>query len=139
MSIWSKFGSFFEAVGTEIEKLFGASSLEQKAQAVISYVAPVVNTIVGLLDPAVAPLVAGVISAVQSDLATISVVVQSATAAPGSTAAQTIKTAITGVNTNLNGILQMAEVKNSAKIAQITSAVTLISGELNALLTNLPS
>ena len=65
--------SFFESVGSEIEKLFKSvvsSSWEQKASATIKYVAPLVETIVQLAaGTAAAAAVTGVINQVQADLA----------------------------------------------------------------------
>lgn len=130
-------GSFFSKVEAELKKLFGSTTVEQKIQSVISYVAPIVNTIISLADPAIAPFVAGVISTVQSDLATVSVVVQGAAVSAGSTAAQTVTSALNSVKANLAGLLASAEIKNSAKVSQITAATNLVIGEVDAALAGL--
>lgn len=133
MSFFAGFKSFFDKVGNEIEKLFGGkASLEQKIQATITYVAPVLNTIVGLADPAVEPLVSKVISTVQSDLATVSTVVQGATVAPGSTDEQRLVAALNSIRTNLSGMLTAAEVKNTSKFNEIEAATNLVIGEVEA-------
>jgi hypothetical protein len=137
MSFLGSFKTFFEKVGAEIEKLFGKAGLEQKIQAVITYAAPIVETIVTLADPPIAPLVNSVISIVQADLATVSAVVQGATPTPGSTTSQTITTALNSIKSNLSGLLTDAGVKNSTNFSKISAAVNLIIGEVDAVLTNL--
>ena len=138
MSFWGSFKTFFEKVGAELEKLFGAGSkIEQQIQAVVTYVAPIVSGIISFADPAIAPLVNKVIAIVQADLATLSTVAQDTTITAGSTAAATAVSVLTSIKTNLSGLLQMAEVKNSAKISQITSAVNTVVAEVQAILTSL--
>lgn len=140
MSIGSSLKSFFSKVGQEIEKLFGGkASVEQKVQAVITYIAPLVNTIVTLADPAIAPLVSGVISTVQADLATVSTIVQAGTAVPGSTGSQSIITALTSVKNNFATLLADAGVKNSANFSKISAAANLIIGETEAVVSELAS
>jgi hypothetical protein len=138
MGILSSAKSVFEKVGAEIEKLFGGSaSVEQKVQATITFVAPLVNTVVVLADPAIAPTVAKVISTVQADLALVSTVVQGATPAPGSSAATTATTALNSVKTNLSELLTDSGVKNSANFSKISAAVNLIIAEVEAVLSGL--
>ena len=135
MSILSGFKSFFEKAGAELEKLFGGkASFEQKVQSVIAYVAPLVNTIVALADPAISPIVNGVISTVQSDLATISTVVTQGTAPAGSPAAQTATTALNSIKSNLSGLLTDVGVKNSASFTKIEAIANTIIGEIEAIL-----
>jgi hypothetical protein len=134
------FKSFFDAIGHELERLFGSKTLEQQILGVVSYAAPIVETIVGLTagGPAEA-LVAGVVNTVQADFATVSAVVQQGTVAAGSSTVTVIQTALNSIGTNLSGLLQAAEVKNSTKAAQITTEVNGVLGEIKALLANLPS
>lgn len=129
----NKVVTFFEKVGGELKKLFLSSTTEQQIQADITYAAPIVETILTFVDPAVEPLVAGAVSIAKADLATISATAQSAKVTPGSTAAQTITAAANSINSNLSGLLDVAEVKNSTKSAEITAAVNTITQEMNAL------
>lgn len=134
MSFFGGVESFFKAVGHTIEKLFGKAGLAQTLSATITYVAPILNTILALADPAVAPLVAHIISIIQADLATVQTVIQQGTPAPGSPAEAAIKAALASVNENLASLLAMSAVKNSTKVSQITAAVGLITQETNAAL-----
>jgi hypothetical protein len=131
--------SFFEKVGSALKKFFTNPTFEKQALATISYVAPLVESLVGLsAGTAAEQAVAGVIGQVEGGLATIAALVQDGTVAPGSPAGVTVATAANSVKENLVGLLTLAEVKNSAKAAQITSAVDLVVGELDALVANLP-
>lgn len=130
--------TFFSSVEAELKKLFISTSWEQKVQSTILYVAPILETIVSLVDPIAAPAVASVVRTIQSDLATVSTVVQNAQVQPGTTAMATVSSALSSISTNLQSLLTAAEVKNSAKAAQITATVTLLSGEVQAMISNLP-
>src|ERR1700677_1085948 len=121
--------TFFEKVGAELKKLFTSTTVEQQIQSTITYAAPLVEGILALVDPAVVPLISGIISTVKSDLATVSTVVQGSTLATGSSALATVKAAISSVNTNLASILDLAEVKNSTKAADVTATITTLTGE----------
>ena len=135
----NRFVGFFESVGKEFAKLFGKSStFEQTAVSTIKYIAPLVETILTLTAGGPASEVATkIINAIESDLTTVSAVVKGAQAAPGSTAAVTVQTALTSVQSNLSEILTDADIKNSAKITEITTTVNLIRGEIGALLSGL--
>jgi hypothetical protein len=135
----SAIGTFFDKIGSTLKKLFGSTTWEKQVQGVITYVAPIVETIIGLMDPAVAPLVSGIIGTVEADLATVSTVVSGATVPAGSTSAAAVASALNSVKTNLASLLAMAEVKNSSTSAGVTAAVNLIVNEMDAALTNLPS
>lgn len=130
--------TFFSSVEAELKKLFISDSWEMKVQSTILYVAPILETIVSLVDPVAAPAVASVVRTIQSDLATVSTVVQNAQVQPGTTAMATVSSALSSISTNLQSLLTAAEVKNSAKAAQITAVVTLLSGEVQAMISNLP-
>jgi hypothetical protein len=138
MSLFGKFKSFFEAVGSELEKLFGSAGFEQKVVAVISYAAPIVETIAQLAGgPAASALVTNIINAIKTDLATVSAVVQGGTVAAGTPTATTVETALKSIQTNLASLLSAADIKSSAKAGEITTYVNLLSGEVNALLAGL--
>jgi hypothetical protein len=132
--------TFFEKVWAELKKLFkSGATWEKVAQSVITYAAPLVETIVGLAaGTAAEALVTRIINTVQSDMATVSVVAQGAAVAPGSTDAATVEAALNSIKTNLSELLEAAEVKSAATGSKITAAANLIIGEVEALLSNLP-
>lgn len=141
MSILGGIKTFFEKVGAEFEKLFGKlPSWAQSAKSVITYVAPLLETIVQLAAGSAAEAkVATWIADVQGDLATVSAIAKDGTPAPGSTAAKSAQTALSSINTNMAALLADADVKNSAKVNEIEAAVTGITGEISALLSGLSS
>jgi hypothetical protein len=124
--------SFFKDIEAIFKKVFGSTNWEQTAETTITVAAPMLETIVALAagGPAAAA-VTGVVKQVQNDLAATTMLLRSAS---GPTVKQKISNLITGINANLQTLLADADVKNSAKAAEITAAVNGISGELQAIL-----
>lgn len=129
--------TFVKKFEQDMEHLFGKASLEQKIQAGVGYAAPFVEGLLDILDPAAEPFVAKAVAIVEADLGTLITVTSSAAVVPGTPAAATVASALTSINTNLTGLLNVAEVKNSTKVAQITGVVNLVTGEMNELLAGL--
>lgn len=131
-------GSFFHRVGSAFKKLFGSiPTWEKTAQSVITFVAPVLEIIIQhAAGTGAETTVANVIGTVQSDLATISAVVEGGQTDQHGTAV--VVSSLNSIKANISGILQLAEIKNSSKQAEITSAVNLIVGEADAILGAIP-
>lgn len=132
--------SFFHRVGAAFKKLFGNSTWEKTAQSTITFVAPLLETIVQLAAGSGAEqAVAKVVGTVQSDLATLLAVIDEANASTDPHTAAVVATALGSVKDNLSCLLNIAEIKNSGKITQVTAAVNLIVGEVDAMLGSLPA
>jgi hypothetical protein len=130
---------FWDKVETAFKKLFGSASWEKTTSSVLTYVGPLLETLLSLTDPAVAPLVTGIVNTVQSDLATVSAVVSGATATPPANELQAVTNALGSIQTNLAALLSAAGVKNSANAAQLTAVVDTIIGEVKAIAENIPA
>lgn len=132
-------GTFFHRVGSAFKKLFGSSTWEKQAASAISYVAPLLETIVGLTAGGSAQAeVTSVVTTVQTDLATVAAVIDGGQSSDAH-GTQVVINALTSVKTNLSGLLSVAAIKNSDKQAAITSAVNLVVGEVDAMLGSLPA
>lgn len=132
--------TFFEAIGSDFEKLFKkAPTWEQSAQAIITIVSPLALTIIALVDPVAEPLAAAILQRIQAGMTVIKTVATSATAAVGSSAIQSVQTAITGINSDMSELLQTLQVKDPATVTQITAASNTITTEMNMLLNALPT
>jgi len=131
---------FWERVEAAYKKMFGSTSWEKTASSVLTYVAPVAETLVALTagGPA-ATLVAGVVAAVQNDLATVSAVVSDATATPPANELAAATNALNSIKSNLSSLLNAADVKNSAKATEVTAAVNTVIGEVEAMLQAIPA
>ena len=132
-------GSFFEKIGSEIEKLFKETpTWAQKALQAVAYLAPLVQTIATLAGgAAVGTEVGSILSQIKGAVATVSAVAQAGTPAAGSTTIQTVTTALNSINTNMAALLASADIKNNAKVTDIEATTNLITGEVDALLTGL--
>jgi hypothetical protein len=129
---------FWDKVETAFKKLFGSTTWEKTASSVLTYVGPLLETLVALTDPAIAPLVTSIVNTVRSDLATVYAVVSGATATPPTNELQAVTNALGSIQTNLAALLSAAGVKNSANAAKITAVVDTIIGEVQAIAENIP-
>jgi hypothetical protein len=123
-----KVGSFFKKLFKEVPKV------EHVALSVLNYAAPAITVILGLVDPPAAALITPILNTVKMDMATVGAVFQDGTPVAGSKPAQIVESALNSIKTNLAGILELAEVKNSAKVTQIEMEVNGLIAEFDALL-----
>ncbi len=121
--------SFFAKVKAELKKLFThAPGWEASAAATLTYVAPMVETVVALVDPAVAPVVDGVIAKVQSAMAAAAVVIKDAGPKP------TLVTYLNAIQSDLAQVESAAGIKDPVAAARLTALVGTITGEIQAIL-----
>jgi hypothetical protein len=130
---------FWDKVEAAFKKLFGSTKWEQTASSVVTYVAPLLETLVALTagGPAAA-IVTGIVNTVQADLATVAAVVNGATATPPVNELAAVMQALASIQTNLPALLTAAEVKNSTNASKITAVVNTIIGEVEAIADNIP-
>ena len=121
--------SFFARVKVELKKLFvHVPGWEASAAATLTYLAPMVETVVSLADPAAAPLVTSLIEKVQSAMAAAAVVIKAAGPAP------TLTTYLNAVNSDVAQIEAVAGIKDPTTAAKLTALLATITGEVNAIL-----
>ena len=124
--------SFFAKVKAELKKLFThAPGWEASAAATLTYVAPMVETVVALVDPAVAPVVDALIAKVQSAMAAAAVVIKDAGPVP------TLITYLNAIQGDLAQVESAAGIKDAATAARLTALVGTITGEVEAILAEL--
>lgn len=131
---------FWHRLEAALKKIFGSTTWEKTTSGIITYVAPLLETLIALTagGPAAA-LATSIINTVQTDLATVSAVVSGATATPPANELQAAVGALNSIKANLGQLLAAAEIKNSGKQAEITLAVNTIVGEIDACLENVPA
>lgn len=126
--------SWFEKVKAEFLKLFGKEQeWDKAASTAIAIAAPLVETVLGLVEPAVVPEVQVIVSRVQTYLAGASALVAEAQATP------TLTGFLNAVESDMTSLLSLAGVKNSASASKISAIVTTIVGEVKAILSALPA
>lgn len=122
--------SFFEKVKAELKKLFAhAPGWEASAAATLTYVAPMVETVVALADPEAEPAVTAIIGKVQSAMAAAAVVVKTAGPTP------TLVTYLNAITNDMTQIESAACIKDPSTAAKLNALVGTISGEINAIIT----
>lgn len=121
--------SFFARVKAELKRLFvHVPGWEASAAATLTYLAPMVEALVTLADPAAAPLVTALLQRVQSAMAAAAVVVKDAGPIP------TLTTYLTAITADLGQIEDAAQVHDPAALTKITTLVNTITAEVNAIL-----
>lgn len=129
-------GSFFGKIGGIFGKLFGAApSVAQKVNTAVKFLAPLALGIIQIVDPSVAPEAAGIMKEVQSDLALVNGLIQQ-NGLKG-TNKQIIAGTLQNVIDNLGGLLSAGHIKNPDTLGKVTGLVTLINGEIQAILPEL--
>lgn len=132
--------TFFHKVEAAMKKLFGSTTWEKTVTSTLTYVAPLLELLVGLAagSPAEA-LVTEVVNTVTTDLGTVAAVVNGAKATPSTSDLTAATNALNSIKANLPQLLTAAEVKNSAKATEITATASTIIGEVEAILSNIPT
>ena len=120
--------TFAEKAEAEFVKLFKASpTVLQDLSTFVAFASPVVIDIEAIVAPEEAPLTVGILATIKADLATLSAAAQSVSTA--STAAQ----ALTNLAAAVPQLLSVGEIKDSALVSKIEGYVSLVTGELNAV------
>lgn len=121
--------SFFMRVKAELKHLFvHAPGWEASAAATLTYVAPMVEAIVAVADPAAAPLLTTVIQHMQSAMAAAAVVIKDAGPTP---------TLVTYLKAILGDVAQLesaAQIQDPAILAKVRTLASTISEEVAAIL-----
>jgi hypothetical protein len=125
MSFFSKIESFFERLGS--------GTFEQKIMAGATVCAQLLETTVGLAKGTTAEAaVTNIANQAQADFAAVSAFASAATT--GGTTKPTVTSILTSTQQNIGSLLTAADVKNSSKATEITSATNTIIGEIEAIL-----
>jgi len=126
--------SFFSKVEAFLKKVFGSAKFENTARAALTIVAPLTETIVGLVagEPAAAA-VGAIINQVQSDLGVAATVIGEADQTP------TLDGALSAVTSNLQTLLTAGHISDPTTLAKVTTVVNTIVGEVEAIQKTLPA
>ncbi len=127
MSIFKKIISFFV-------NIFGSTTWEQEASNSISLVAPLIETIVTLTaGESNSATVANVIKEVQTDLTDIVSFIN------GTGPNVNVTSVLNSIISNLDSLLAAGHIKNAVTLTKVTSIVTTIINEIEAILKIIPT
>ena len=120
MSLFSEVEGFFK-------KFFSkAPSTTVVSLAVVNTIAPLAETVIALVDPALETVAAPIITEIQADLAVLSNTLKN-----GSTS--NVTTLVSAIQTNLSALLTAGHIKDPASVAKATGLVNLIKSELSVI------
>jgi hypothetical protein len=127
--------TFFAKVEAWFKKVFTkAPGWEKTASAVLTYVAPLLETVVALTAGSPAEtFVAGVIGKVQSDMAVAAVTIEDATSSVSLTGV------LTSIQTNLSSLLTAGQITDAATVTKVTAVVNTIIAEIKAVAAAVPA
>jgi hypothetical protein len=123
----------FEKIGSWFKSWFKkVPSWNVIALSALGVIAPLVETIVDLADPAAGAVITPIFTAIQSKLGTVASLLSS-----GSTT--NLATTIQSILTDLPTILPLLNIKDAATQEKVTAATTSITSELEAILAAIPA
>jgi hypothetical protein len=125
--------SLIKDIDNFFTKFFAKTTAAQKVLATVGALAPLIEAGLTVEDPAAAPVVQAAFTEVQTDLGTFQSILKQSGTTP------TALNVLNAINTNLTGVLQDAQVKNSAKSAEITAKVNAVVAEVNAIAAFFPA
>ena len=124
--------SFFGKIENWFKKLFShVPAWNVIALSALNVVAPLVETILDLADPAVGAIVTPIFTEIQADLGTLA-----QTFSAGSTTS--VSALLNSILTNLPNLLTAAHITDPASVAKAQAAAATITSELQAILAALP-
>ena len=128
MTVWSKVEAWFKKVFSK------APGWEKTASAVLTYVAPLLETVIALTagEPAAAAI-ATVVGKVQSDMAVAAVTIEDANASVSLTGV------LTSIQTNLSSLLTAGQITDAATVTKVTAVVNTIIAEIKAVAAAVPA
>jgi hypothetical protein len=135
MSFFGKIEHVFEEVETEAKRILGNSATWDKtASATLTFVAPLLETVLALTAGAPASAAASkVVSRIQTDLAIAATVISTGEATP------TLTGALNDIQTNLSGLLKVAQVSDPVTVAKVNAVTNTILAEVKAIVASLPT
>ena len=123
---------FFTRVKTELKKLFvHVPGWEASAAATLTYVAPLVEAVLTLVDPAATPVAVALVEKIQSAMAAAAVVIKAAESQT------TLATYLNAIKGDAGQILSTGANTDPVVMARLSSLVSTITAEVDAILAEL--
>ena len=114
--------SFWQRLKAKAAELFHVlPKWEVVASDALKVAAPITEEILAVEDPALEPIIAPIITTIQTKLATAGVLID------GLEKSTSLTSALSDVQANITTMLGLAEVKNSASALKITAQLSLLS------------
>jgi hypothetical protein len=125
--------TFFESIGSWFKKVFkNVPAWNVIALSALNTVAPIFETVFGLVDPAAAAIVTPIITAIQTDLGTVSQLLAS-----GNTV--NLTTLLNAIKANFSTLISEAHISDPESVAKAQAAEATITSELEAILAAIPT
>lgn len=133
--------SFFKSALAFFKKVFTSTDWTHGAQVAITVAAPLVETVATLAGgPAAGAEVTNIVNVVKTDFGVVSTTLGQIQA--GSSNVNTItllKNTLSSIETNLQNLLTVADIKDAGTKQTVTLTVSTIIGEIDAILASVPT
>ena len=110
-----------------------APKLESIVAATLKYAGPVLQVAISVTDPAALPLVTEILSEASVDLTVATNLTKTIGLTPS------VSNIISGISSNLSGLLTASKVTNPKSVASITSVVSVLNTTVAAIAVSLPA
>lgn len=132
MSLLTTLKGFGSWVAKEFAKVFNAApAIEKVADAVLSYTAPALQIILGLLDPPAAAIVEPIFAEIQKDLHVASGLIYDFGANPNAISI------LSAVTKDLSDLLAAGHIKDTNLVAKVQTIVSTVGSLVEALTASL--
>jgi hypothetical protein len=129
--------TFFESISSWLKAHFkNLPSEEVQISSAVNYIVPFVEELDDLVDPTLAPIINPIIDKIKTGLAALATTITAAKTPAGTANTQSVLASLVSNATALESAFQ---VKDAATQTKVTSIVNLISGEFNAIQSQLAS
>jgi hypothetical protein len=126
MSLFSKIDNWFKKVFKK------STAWNVVALSALNVVAPLIETVLDLADPAAGAAVTPIFTEIQTDLGTVSQLLSS-----GNTS--NLSALLNGIKSNFSALLTEAHITDPASVAKAQAAQATITSELEAIIGNIPA
>jgi len=132
MSFLSALKGFGGWVAKEFTKIFNAApAIEKVADATLSYVAPALQIILGLLDPPAAAIVGPIFAEFQKDIHVASGLIYDFGANPNAVSI------LSGITKDLSDLLAAGHIKDANLVSKVQTIVNTVASLVEALTNSL--
>lgn len=133
--------SFFHSAFAFFKKVFTNTDWTHAAQVAITLVSPLIETLAQLFGgPGVGSEVTNIMNVIKTDFGVVSGTLTQIQAGSSNVNTVTLlKNTLASIQSNLQQLLQVADIKDAATKQTVTLTVSTIDGEIEAILSSIPA
>lgn len=132
--------SFLSAVGGFFKKLFNtAPQWTIIASTAVKFALPAALGLMQVIDPHESPEAVNIAGEINSDLALVGTLLSQMHGNPDQSKVSQIQTTLSAVNQSMASLLSAGHIKNPGTVGKVEAISSIVTGEVNAILSVIPS